>query len=186
MKHFIRSLAFTALIGISTPQVDGSEWCDESDPDPAHIHILTLALKGIQTWSDDFYHAKFFKEDHKEVYYKSINFLGRVKTPKGIRHFFVLSRVLSSRVPDRTGMPLAKASPVLAWYDKDMKLLGVRSDVDFSADMVGENRIQISNDYRVFDLSNERDFEKVTNERPMVPEEDIIGEMPEAESGPRE
>ena len=177
MKQYSHRILAYLILVLSMSQTRAGEWGKESDPDPEHVHVLIKALQEIQNYKEDHYHAGLIKEKGRSVYYKSIDFLGRSTTAKGPMHFFLITRVISQPLPERAERPLAKAWVYLAWFDKDMKLLGIRSDVDDSADVDAPGLIRINKDYRVFDLNNPKDLEKVTKEGMIVPEEDIIGEM---------
>ena len=177
MNHHFHGIFAYLILALSLSPARGGEWSKESDPDPEHVHILIKALQELQSYKDDHYHAQYIEEEHRSIYYKSINFLGRSATAKGPMHFFLIERVISQPLPERKEMPLAKACMYLAWFDKDMKLLGIRPDVDGTADVGAPGRIRINKDYRVFDLTDLKDLEKVTEVGKIVPEEDIIEEM---------
>jgi hypothetical protein len=170
-------------MAVSALSADAAEWTKESDPDPQHVRILIEALQRIQAHGEEFLREQHIPEEGRSVYYKSIDFLGRVITVDGPRHFFLLTRVVSGPIPDRADVPLAHSAPILAWFDESMKLMGTRIDVDYSAELISGNHIRISRDYRTFDLLKQRDYRKVTGSTELVAKEDVIGEIENAEQG---
>ena len=146
------------VLGLSL-SLAGSGIGGADEPEPENYDMLSKALSGLQGHKDDHFHTGYDKENKTSIYYRSVRHLSRVETAVGVPHYFLLHRIRSGSIDPIADTPPPRGSWVLAWYNKDMKLLGATSMADETTCIDGM-KLKRDSDYGNKDLSKRKDVEK--------------------------